>query len=173
MRTTDFRPAQWAAVAGALLCAIACADSEPTEAGPDLLGYRLKSVAGDEQHDLVRYRGRFLLILVFEPDCAWCARQAEAIDAVLRECPEAGAIGVGVNARRASLRRSAHRMALRWPAYEASPSFVRSLGGPPATPVTLIADAEGRYVEHSAGFRDAGSLLEALESRGACARDAS
>ena len=133
---------------------------EPADGGaPSLLAYSLRDLHSAEVHDLARYRGAPTLVLLFEPECAWCRRQVAVLND-LGDCVQRVAIGVDGGRRR--LIEALHNMKPSFPAYQASAAFVRDLGGSPPTPQLLLADAEGRYVTHLRGYQDREALTRAL-----------
>lgn len=137
------------------------------EASARLVDFELRSLQEPARHKLVRYEGEPLLIVFFQPECNWCYRQVAAINEFMSQC-EAGfqAIAVGVNGNRRQLQAEMRRIKPAFPAYEASPALIRSLGGVPATPFALLGNANGELVNWSRGFLDSEKLGPFLESAG-------
>ena len=147
-----FRSVSRWAIAAAF--AVAIAVTVPAYgSGTSLLSFELKSLGEPERHSLDRYRGQPVLMVFFEPDCNWCLRQIRAINELRASCPgSVAAIAVGVNGNRSQLQKTLRRMRPEFPAYEASPELVESLGGVPATPFTLLGDTNGEFVNWTRGF---------------------
>ncbi|MDP6374391.1 MAG: redoxin domain-containing protein [Pseudomonadales bacterium] len=118
-----------------------------------LLDYELKSLSAPERHTLSRYNGKPVLMVFFEPGCSWCFRQVRAINRLHQRCEgHFEALAVGVNGTRASLMKEINTLRPRFPAYQASPELLRSIGGIPATPFTLLGDTGGDFVGWMRGY---------------------
>lgn len=144
----------------------AAADADDVR--PSILDFELRSLEAPESHRLQRYEGRPVALVIFEPDCTWCRRQVQALNAMQAQCGAGfGAIAVGVNGNRRSLQLELRSVRPDFPAYQASPAFVAAVGGVTGTPVTLLGDANGRFVTWLRGYAPPERLAEALQSAGA------
>jgi len=145
--------------------------AERADVAPSLLAYELKRLDVPEREALGRYRGRPVLMVFFEPECNWCFRQVRAVHALQERCPgNFQALAVGVNASRSGLKKELRRLRLDFPAFEASPALLESIGGGvPATPFTLIGDATGAYLGWTRGYLPEDALESFLLARGIAA----
>lgn len=133
--------------------------------GTSLLAFELKSLGEPARHSLDRYRGQPVLMVFFEPDCSWCLRQIRAINELQAGCPGGvAAIAVGVNGNRKQLQKALRRIRPEFPAYEASPELVESLGGVPATPFTLLGDTNGEFVNWTRGYLKTAELRSFVDT---------
>ena len=125
-----------------------------------LLDFELRSLEQPEVHELQRYEGKPVLMVFFEPNCSWCYRQVKAINEVGEQCSdEFAAIAIGVNGNRQSLQKELRRLRPEFPAYQASPRLLESLGGIDATPLSLLSNADGEFANWSRGYLPADKLL--------------
>ena len=74
------------------------------------------------------------------------------------------AIAIGVNGNRSQLQEEVRRVRPEFPAYEASPDLIRSMGGVPATPFTLLGDANGEFVNWTRGYVKPSELRSFVDS---------
>ncbi len=142
----------------ALLLACAAAAAQ----GPDLLKYELKRLDTVATEDLERFRGTPVLMMFFEPECAWCLRQAREIERLTNHCTGVQPLVVGANGSRTALQAWLRRMAVDVPAYQISKRLSDDLGGVATTPITLVADASGTYRRYLRGYKKLDALLAAL-----------
>ena len=130
---------------------------------PQLLDFELRDLRSGERYALERYRGRPLLLFFFQPDCSWCLRQVRAIHQVLSDCEGAFEVAaVGVNGDRRDLQREVQRLRPRFDAFEASPALLENMGGVPATPFFLLADAQGRFSGWLRGYAEPSVLVRQI-----------
>ena len=160
------RTASIAALLATAFLTIAAAPARADQ-GPSLLDWSLKSLEAPETRALDRYQGKPVLMMFFEPECSWCFRQVRAINALAERCGGGfQALAVGVNANRAGLKQELRRLRPDFPAYEASPALLQSLGGVPATPFTLLGDVTGTYLDWTRGYLPEAELEEFMRQRG-------
>ena len=131
----------------------------------NLLDFELKSLLQPEYHALGRYEGRPLVMVFFQPECNWCAKQVRAINELRERC-DFEAIAVGVGGTRAELRKELRRIRPDFPAYQASPRLIEAMGGVLATPMTLLGDADGAFLNWSRGFLSGGKLQQLMQTSG-------
>jgi thioredoxin-related protein len=124
----------------------------------DLLQYRLTDLRSGAEVDLDRFRGQPVLILLFEPDCGYCVRQAREVNALLAQCSEIKPLAVGINGNRQHLREHVFSMRPDFPALMANPDLLRDLGEVQATPLMLLSDDKGYYHLHMVGLQDRETL---------------
>lgn len=123
------------------------------ELAPSLIEFELRSLEKPEVHQLSRYQGKPLLMVFFQPECNWCAKQIDAINKLRNQCHrEIEAVAIGFGGNRAQLRKELRSLRPDFPAYEASPRLIAEVGGVAATPVTLFGDSDGRFVSWTRGF---------------------
>lgn len=152
-----------------VLCVAAvCFGLAPASAGtPSLLEFDLRSLEAPEVHRLTRYQGKPVLMVFFEPECSWCLRQVKAINKLGSRCGESfEALAIGVNGSRARLQKELRRLRPDFPAYQASPQLIESLGGIPATPLSFLGDASGGYVNWLRGYAAEDELEAFMQSTG-------
>jgi len=154
------RPAFTALLWAALFAGGSALAAEP----PSLLEFELKSLGAPERHDLQRFHGQQMVMMFFQPECNWCYRQVQALNDLQSSCSTTRFVAVGVNGDRQRLRKEVRRLRPEFPAYQASPELLHSLGGLPATPFMLLGDADGQFVDWMRGYIPA----ERLSSRLGC-----
>ncbi len=140
------------------------------ELAPSLIEFELRSLEEPEVHQLSRYEGKPLVMVFFQPECSWCAKQIAAINKLREQCHrEIEAVAIGFGGNRTQLRKELRRLRPDFPAYEASPKLIAEVGGVDTTPVTLLGDSGGRFVTWTRGFvpyEDLRSLVrDSTESR--------
>ncbi len=134
---------------------------------PSLLEFELRSLADPETHSLSRYAGKPVVLLLFQPDCNWCLRQARVAGELTQSCT-AGfeTVLIGFRGNRSQLRKELRRLDQSFPAYQASPELLDAVGNPQTTPVMLLGDEDGRFVSWIRGFLPADEFLEHLRAAG-------
>ena len=142
-----------------LFCTAAAAEQ------PGLLDFELKSLEQPEIHSLSRYQGKPVVMVFFQPECNWCLKQVRAINALSEQC-DIEAIAVGFGGNRVTLQRELRRLRPAFPAYQASPLLIEELGGVVATPITLLGDANGNFLNWSRGYLQGQQLLDLMRSSG-------
>jgi thioredoxin-related protein len=124
----------------------------------DLLHYELSDLRTGEAVDLAQFRGYPVLILLFEPDCGYCVRQAREINALLSQCTEIRPVAVGINGNRQHLREHVFSMQPDFPALMANRDLLQDLGEVQATPLMLLSDDKGYYHLHMVGLQEKETL---------------
>lgn len=110
-------------------------------------GLSLERLDGPGELALAQYRGRFLLLSFYEPECRWCHRQMKVLERLHGECGEGlRTLGVGVHGRSEDLRRELRRARVSFPGVRASADLLEMVGEVPATPWTLVLGPEGELV---------------------------
>ncbi len=145
-----------------LLAALTAARAD----APSLLDFDLRSLSEPETHSLKRYAGKPVLMLFFQPDCTWCLRQVKTINELGRQCDAFSAMAIGVLGTRSELRTELRRLRPAFPAYQASPRLLESLGEVETTPLMLFGDADGRFVTWWRGYAPEDKLVEFMGSAG-------
>ena len=140
------------------------------DASASLLGFELRSLEAPEYHSLERYRGKPVLMVFFQPDCTWCQRQFRAINELAETCDYAfEAMAVGFRGNRGELRKELRRLRPEFPAYQASPALMDSIGSIDATPLILIGDSSGKLVTWLRGYIPSDELVVSLQQAGTLA----
>lgn len=135
------------------LAVLAVAPATGEEASPSLLAYNLKSLQDPEIHALDIYEGKPVVMVFFQPNCNWCAKQIDAINDLSKQCSHKfEAIAVGIGGNRTELRKELRRLRPDFPAYQASPRLIAEMGGVIATPIILLGDARGEFRNWTRGF---------------------
>jgi len=136
----------------------------PAEAvSPDILGYQHENLLTGEVETLERMRGKSSFLLFFQPACKWCLRQSRVLDSLLLSCPgQLNAAALGVHGSRHELKREVRKTHPDFPAYMAGEGLLNELNGIPATPIMLLADAQGAYAGSFRGFVAAEQLVRVL-----------
>lgn len=132
-----------------------------------LLDFELRSLEEPVVHHLERYEGKPVLMMFFEPDCSWCYRQVRTINRLGEDCGEGfTALAVGVNGNRTALQKELRRLRPDFPAYQASPALVQAIGTVDATPLSLLGDANGDFVDWARGYLPTERLREFVQTSG-------
>ena len=139
----------WLVAVLGLFPALAAADSS----APQLLGFEHKNLRSGEVTDLSQLSGKPVAMMFFEPDCSWCVKQARILDSLKQQCQGSFTpVMLGVHGNRMALKRVLFDLGVKLPAYKASKSLVRKMGGIPATPIMLVTDELGRYRRYFRGM---------------------
>ena len=132
-----------------------------------LLDFELRSLQEPDVHSLIRYQGKPVLMLFFQPDCGWCFRQVRVINELAEQCDDGfEAVAVGVRGSRGELRKELRRIRQDFPAYQASPRLLEALGGVETTPLMLVGDDEGDLVTWMRGYIATDRLHTVLDEAG-------
>lgn len=93
------------------------------------------------------------IMMLFEPDCSWCFKQAKVLNQLHATCPnQVNIIALGVNGDKQALKQQSWKMKLHFPAYMTSHDLLDVLGEIPATPMSLLSSSEGNYIGHLRGY---------------------
>lgn len=145
-----------------LLFAFSVLGNEPAS----LLDFELRSLSAPERHTLEQYQGAPMLMMFFEPECSWCARQFRVLDKLQAECEGSfNPIAVGINGSRRELLEEYRKQSPAIPTYQASSRLVAVVGGVPATPFTLVADAQGQPLGWLRGYMSEEKLRVIVEQQ--------
>src|SRR5210317_819288 len=70
----------------------------------DLMHYAVADLQTGESTSLEQFRGKPTILLIFEPGCRYCARQARILNGMLDNCSDFQAVAIGLNGSRRNLR---------------------------------------------------------------------
>lgn len=113
----------------------------------------LNSLTENQMQSLKDFSGKILLVSLFEPDCRWCLKQMKVLNRISQECTDAlQPLAVGIHGQKTALKRELHRARVQFPALQASPSWLQSIGEVPATPWTLVVDTQGKLITTLRGY---------------------
>lgn len=111
------------------------------------------------------------IAMIFQPDCVWCRRQGEMLAKAVKECHlTLNVTMVGAKGSKQTLKKALKHYHPSIPAFMASRSFLRQIGGYQASPTTLLFDAGGKLLTRKQGFipHDKMSQVMSILSNGAC-----
>lgn len=132
---------------------------------PRLTDLALPALSDDGQLDLRQFADRWMLLVLFEPNCSWCLKQLQAADKLRAQRPgEVAVVAVGVHGSRPQLKAWLRKARGAFPAALATPELVAALDGVPATPWTLVSRPGGAFHTHLRGFADPEVLRALLEA---------
>jgi thioredoxin-related protein len=93
-----------------------------------------------------------ILLSFFEPNCPWCYRQMKVFNKIEASCHQhIQPVVVGINGDVRALRKEIRKAKVNFPALKASKELMQQLSVP-ATPWTLLIDADGRVVTTIRGY---------------------
>lgn len=104
------------------------------------------------------FGGGATLLILFEPDCAWCRLQFVQSEALKAERPDVAIAAVSLRGARKELIEELRASRVSSPAYRASGALIEALGEPDSTPRTYLIDPEGRVVVELRGKLDKDQL---------------
>jgi thioredoxin-related protein len=108
--------------------------------------------------------GQLNVVLFFEPNCSWCFKQTKVFNQYLQQCGrQSHFVGLGVNANRQALKKTAWQLQADFPMYMASPELIDATGKIASTPLTLVLDAKGNIVAHVKGYINAEKWRQLLK----------
>ncbi len=120
---------------------------------PQLLGFEHKNLRSGQVTDLKQLKGKPVAIMFFEPECSWCIKQARVLNQLQEQCNQSFTpVMLGVHGNFVALKRALFDLGVKLPAYRASKSLVKAMGGIPATPIMLVTDEQGRYRKYYRGL---------------------
>lgn len=144
-----------------LCCSTAIASEE------DWLSFAHRDLSGGKKVQLDKFRGKPVVISFFEPDCPWCFKQLKVIKTLHQGCEsQFQPIAMGINGTAPNLRSLIARAKPGFPALQASSRFMASIGGVPATPVTVLIGKDSRLSGGWRGYKDKAFLRAAFEKLG-------
>ncbi|WP_298774853.1 redoxin domain-containing protein [uncultured Shewanella sp.] len=128
------------------------------------LNYQHVNLVTHEKQILQGFMGKPSLLMFFEPECPWCAKQGKVFNQLLSQCPNnINIIALASHGNKTVLRKAAWKMRLHFPAYLADSAMTESLGPLPATPITLILDKQGQLHSLLRGYVKLEQLLPQLK----------
>lgn len=138
----------------------------PRATALELLGFKHQSLADGSVTNLEHLKGKPTLIMFYEPDCPWCFKQGKAFNQLLSHCgQELQIVALGTHGDKASLKRELWKMKPDFPGFIAGPEILDSIGELPATPMTLIADAQGEFLSYMRGYIKSDTLEPLLKKQ--------
>ena len=133
---------------------------------PDILVYEHENLKSGQTEALTGLRGESSFLLFFQPDCKWCLKQSRALDQLLSACPDTlNAAALGVHGNRHDLKKELRRLRPGYPAYKMGQAMINDLEGVPATPVMLLADEGGGFMQSFSGYIPAAELAAFLDEQ--------
>lgn len=114
--------------------------------------FRHQDLRTGQIQTLAGYRGHDTLLLFFEPQCRWCARQAKVLQQLKQQCPNLKQVAMGINGNLPALRQALFSLGISSRGFKPDPAMLVQLGGIPATPVMLVMNAQGQLVSGFRGF---------------------
>ncbi len=111
------------------------------------------------------------IAMIFQPDCAWCKKQGEMLAKAVKECQSTLNVTlVGARGSKRALKQALKHYHPNIPAFMATPSFLRQVGGYQASPTTLLFDADGKLLTRKMGFIPHLKMSQVMSilSNGAC-----
>jgi peroxiredoxin len=130
--------------------------------------FELEAIGQTADVALEDYAGKPLILAFFEPACSWCARQLRDLVKLQQVCDDGlKVVAVGVHGRKPALEQVMARSGARsrLTAALSNPSLLSAIGGVPATPYTLVIDAEGRFETLLRGYASLEKLHAILADR--------
>ncbi len=113
--------------------------------------------------ELDSYRGKPLLLLLFEDQCRYCLQALTVANALAHEDQGAWSLlAVGVGNSATALNAWAQRVQPDVPVTQADKRLLARIGGVSATPLLLVVGPEGRVVRRVLGTQDPAALRELL-----------
>ena len=95
----------------------------------------------------------FILLSFFEPNCPWCYRQMKVFNKLDSSCGKhIQPVVVGINGNARALRKELRKAKVGFPALKASKEL-KSIFSVPATPWTLVIDADGQLLTSIRGYK--------------------
>lgn len=120
--------------------------------GASLDTIQLNSLINEKPVNFSHYREIPLIVIVFEPECPWCLKQFKAYEKLKSDCQDSlQVVAVGVGYRK-GLKEMVRKAQISFPAAEATPTFIRLIGQPKATPFSLILDENGGLITSLQGY---------------------
>ncbi|WP_170308246.1 thioredoxin fold domain-containing protein [Parashewanella tropica] len=131
----------------------------------------LPSLRAGQQHVEVAQAGKLSVIMLFQPQCSWCKKQAQQLTQLQQRCQHQFHISlVGTNGSKRQLKRSLKHYDDELLAAKASKVFLRKIGGFKASPTTIFYDQNGNEVAKRRGYIQLDKFKNAIKllSKGEC-----
>lgn len=129
----------------------------------DFSQYQLKSLRQSEAVTLANVAEQYSAVMLFEPHCSWCIKQARALAELQQRCPQIQPIALGINGDRLALKRALFNLQVPFDAYIAPFNLLHDMGGVHSTPITLFFKHQ-QLVDAVRGYQSA----EALQQKTGC-----
>jgi thioredoxin-related protein len=141
---------------------------QPATGAAGIFALMLKSLRTIEPIALNRYADKKLVLVFFEPECTWCARQIKMLEEINHFCGFAvQPVLIGTHGNRQALQAFLRRTQTQLPAFETSTALLKITGDVSSTPLTLIIDAHGAISEKIRGYSPDAPELKILCSASA------
>ncbi len=111
------------------------------------------------------------IVMVFQPQCNWCKKQANELSELLNECSAPIHLSlVGTLGRNNQLKSELKHYPKSIPAFKATTRFLRKIGGFQASPTTLFFNSKGQPLSKRKGYIQKDKALRAmiLLTKGGC-----
>jgi len=130
-------------------------DSIYTHKMKRLQGYGTESLAGISTKPKV--------VVVYQPDCKWCAKQISDLAQFQHSCEGVfNTVLVGSRGSKRTLSLELKRFNSDFPAFAGSRKFLKVIGGVPATPITLFFNNKGELIGKNHGYLENNRMQRAL-----------
>ena len=131
----------------------------------NLLQYQHENLRSGQLESLTDHNGDINLMMFFEPNCAWCYKQIKAFNQISTQCRQVSITALGINGKRHQLKKDLWRLKPQFPAFIANAGMIAEIGAIPATPITLIIDKQGHYIDHLRGYISSDKVLAQLSTQ--------
>lgn len=139
----------------------------PALAGPqDVAGgiYSAPATPLRQAPELESYAGGPAILILFQPDCAWCLKQFREAEAFVRQQPDIPVLAISLTGRRSALIGELRKARTHLPAYRSSPALLAQLGSPEGTPRTYLLSSDGTVRAAARGLQDRHNLDKLLKA---------
>ncbi|RLV59899.1 hypothetical protein D5018_09450 [Parashewanella curva] len=131
----------------------------------------LPSLRGGQEQVDVAQPGKLSVVMLFQPECSWCKKQAQQLTQLKQQCQQQFHISlIGTNGSKRQLKRSLKYYDKGLQAAIASKVFLRKIGGFKASPTTIFYDETGNKVAKRRGYIQPDKFKNAIKllSKGRC-----
>jgi len=118
-----------------------------------LYEYALPTLNGAQ--NFKEHKGNAVAILIFQPNCSWCALQSRTIHKMQKNNELSDRyLAVGINGRKSALVNEVFKTGLKLPAYQSTGPFIAKAELDKSSPVMLILNQKGQLLKKLVGYQD-------------------
>ena len=106
--------------------------------------------------DFATHIGEPAIVILFQPECAWCQIQFKESAALIQDRPDINIVAISLKGTRRDLLKELRSASADLPAYRSSPAVLEALLNPKTTPLVYLVDSKGalRYAGRGLHKRD-------------------
>ena len=150
-------------IVASLAVVLMAASSATSQTAPTTDFFSLRATPLNDAPDFSELKGEITLLILFQPNCAWCPIQFKHAEDLKRN--RANWLQIAAVSRGGSIQQLLHeldRYQTPFPGYKSSPELLRALEYTPGTPCIYLIGKDGHLGQYTCGRKTEDELVRFL-----------